>query len=92
MSRLVERVSFQVTADLDVGLLAEQFAALTDDAQAQFLCMAARQLGAAAGTQAHYIGRHLRTCDCSTEEGRDFVRAIVASMAGGPTGGGESTP
>lgn len=76
----VERVKIEVELVVDVEHLAEQFAALTDDAQAQFLCFAAARLGAAAEDQARFIGRHLRTCECSTEAGRAFVAEIVAAM------------
>ena len=65
---------------VDVAYLAEQFAALTDDAQAQFLCLAAEKIGKAADDQAHYIGSHLRDCYCSSGAGRAFVRNIVGSM------------
>lgn len=74
----VERVKLEVEVEVDVAYLAEQFAALTDDAQAQFLCIAAEKLGGVA--QAIYIGRHLSGCACSTEAGREFVREIVRAM------------
>ena len=78
---LKERVKLQVEVDVDVAYLAEQFAALSDDAQAQFFCIAAGKLGTFnAGMQAFYIGKHLRTCECSTDDGRAFIREIVASM------------
>jgi len=69
--------------------LAEQFCELDDDAQAQFFVHVARiaatwpptQFAAdAAGWQAGEIGKHLKTCSCSTEEARDFVRNIAAAM------------
>ncbi len=78
---LRERVKLEVEVDVDVAYLAEQFAALTDDAQAQFLCLAAAKLGPkAADHQAFHIGRHLSGCECSTEAGREFVREIVSAM------------
>ena len=77
---LNERVVLNVEVVVDVAYLAEQFAALTDDAQAQFLCLAAEKIGKTADDQAHYIGNHLRDCACSTKAGRDFVRNIVGSM------------
>jgi hypothetical protein len=75
-----ERVKVTVEIDVDVEHLARQFAALTDDAQAQFLCLAAADLAHHAGMQAFYIGRHLQSCECSTEEGREFVREIARAM------------
>lgn len=77
---LVERIQIMVEVEVNVSHLAEQFAALTDDAQAQFLCIAAVKLGSAAGDQAFHIGRHLTGCQCSTEAGREFVREIVNAM------------
>lgn len=78
---LVERVKLEVEIEVNVEHLAERFAALTDDAQAQFLCIAAAKLGpTAAGNQAFHIGRHLIKCECSTEAGREFVRDIVIAM------------
>ncbi len=78
--KLTERARIEVEVDIDVQYLAAQFAALTDDAQAQFFCFAAEILGPNAGTQAWFVGRHLMTCHCSTDAGRDFVREIVRTM------------
>lgn len=77
-----EKVTFSVTVEVDVEVLAKQFAELTDDAQAQFLCSAAKFLGVAVDGQGWRIGRHLTTCECSTEEGREFVRSIIGGMGG----------
>ena len=30
--------------------------------------------------QGFYIGRHLKTCSCATDEGREFVSEIARSM------------
>lgn len=79
-----ERVRFTVEVDVDVDLLAEQFAAMGDDAQAQFLCKAAERLRAAgdgaAERQGYFVGRHLATCDCSTDAGRELILAIHAGL------------
>lgn len=78
---MTETVDIVVRVQVDIGHLAEQFAALTDDGQAQFFCEAAKRLGPVAlGDQAFAIGRHLRTCSCSTHEGRELVRHIFESM------------
>jgi len=80
---LRETVDLTIRVTVDVDYLAEQVAALSDDAQAQLLCkVAARLTGTPNGIemQGFYIGRHLATCECSTDEGRDLVRAIVASL------------
>ncbi len=79
-SKLREMVEIRIRITVDVDHLAEQFAALTDDAQAQFLCVVADRLGRDADVQADSIGRHLATCSCATEGGRRFVRAIVEAM------------
>ena len=81
---LIERVTLSVEIEVDVAHLAKQFAELSDDAQAQFLCLAAKGMGEAVEVQAMYIGRHLRTCDCSTEEGRAFVRELARSLEDKP--------
>lgn len=68
------------------SLLAAQFCAMTDDAQAQFFVHVARVMGswgsAAMDGQLSYIGRHLRTCECSTEAAREWVRGLAAFMEG----------
>lgn len=76
-----ETVKLEVEVVVDVEFLAKQFAALSDDAQAQFMCFAARELGCvAAERQAFFMGRHLATCGCSTQGGRDFVNQIAEAM------------
>lgn len=67
--------------------LATAFCELDDEAQAQFFIEAARiaetwREDVKAGTsygpgwQWYSIGRHLKTCSCSTEEAREMVREI----------------
>lgn len=67
--------------DSAVRPLAVEFCKMNDDQQAQFFCEAARIMDSwGAGkrdTQAWYIGRHLATCACATEEGREFLRMVV---------------
>lgn len=70
----------------DPAALARAFCRLDDDGQARFFVEAARIMaewpGAGMDMQAHYIGRHLRDCECSTPGGRDLVRLIAdASVA-----------
>ena len=77
---MIERARIIIEVDVDVSHLAEQFAALTDDAQAQFICMAAAKLGSAMNMQAFYVGNHLRTCQCSTPQGREFITEIAKAM------------
>jgi hypothetical protein len=78
---------------LTVAQLAQAFCDMDDDAQAQFFVHCARialawptggtHLGAS--WQWFTVGRHLATCDCSTEEGRDMVRDIYLAMVEGGT-------
>ena len=75
-------------SDVEIQSLAERFAAMDDDAQAQFFCKVAAIMDRwprAQGShgrdgQCWYIGRHLATCECSTEEGREFIRMIHHAM------------
>ena len=75
-------------SDRDVRSLAEQFAAMDDDAQSKFFCEVAAIMDGwpvAQGShgrsgQTWFIGRHLATCECSTESGRDFVREVCRAM------------
>jgi hypothetical protein len=65
--------------------LAEEFCKLDDDTQAQFFTHVARIMAswpvvAGAVFQAHAIGRHLATCECSTEAARELIRNIVSAM------------
>jgi len=71
----------------EIRSLASRFANLNDDNQAKVLVEVARIMAAwpsppsyGMGWQAHAIGRHLRTCECSTEEAREFVRAMASGM------------
>ena len=71
-----------VTMALSTEQLAAAFCELDDDAQAKFFVECAR---IAAEWPPHFdqfyeVGRHLRTCDCSTPAARELVRRIVAGM------------
>lgn len=62
-------------------VLAEAFARLSDDDQAQFFIEVASIAAewAPGGIHQWYaVGRHLATCSCSTPEARDLVRDIAA--------------
>lgn len=76
---------------VDLALTAEDiaraFCDLDDDAQAQFFVHCARIAeewtvapGSYRGMQWFNVGRHLRDCDCSTEEGREMIRDIASAM------------
>lgn len=65
----------------DPKTMAEVFTEWDDEQQAQFFIEAARIMsGWRVGgheTQAYYIGGHLKTCACSTDEAREFVLSIA---------------
>lgn len=77
---MTRRATLTVVWDVDIDMLATMFAGLNDDEQARFFCKAAELLGEGREMQAHFIGKHLATCECSTHEGRELVRGIVESM------------
>ena len=64
--------------------LASAFCEMDDDGQAKFFVECARIAGtwtsAYAGMQWHLVGRHLRDCECSTEEARDMVKEICEGI------------
>ncbi len=66
-----------------VRTIAETFCRMDDDFQAKFFVEVAKIMStwnSPMSNQAYYIGRHLRECDCSTEESRSFIREIFHSM------------
>jgi len=80
-------VKLSVDVVLSVEQLAASFAELTDDQQAQFFIEVAR-LAAAWGPgnfqQWLNVGRHLKECECSTDDARELVRDIAAGLATSP--------
>lgn len=72
--------------DAMIRQLAESFCDMDDDQQAKFFVEVARIMNAWGGaklyTQAYYIGRHLRTCACSTDDARELVRLIADATTG----------
>jgi hypothetical protein len=66
---------------------AEAFCEWDDEKQAQFFIEVARIMQTWGygkhETQGFYIGGHLKTCACSTEEARDFVRSIADRLVAG---------
>lgn len=94
MSRIGQIRELLASQETPEGL-AEEFCELNDDAQARFFVHIAR-IAASWGCNAHgldsaywqatAIGRHLRTCSCSTEEARAFISNIASAMVD-PGGG-----
>ena len=70
--------------DAMIRTLAETFSRMNDDQQAKFFNEVAaimkRWPNFGMGQQAFYIGRHLKRCECSTEDARDFIREVHEAM------------
>jgi len=70
--------------DVDVAMLARCFAHMNDEDQAQFFIEVAK-IGETWGNlggeqQWWFIGRHLSTCECSTDSARDMIRSIADAI------------
>lgn len=73
-----------VDIDLTPRQLAEAFAELMDEAQAQFfieVAAIAQGWDGPAGYQWALVGGHLATCACSTQAARDMVRDLADGIA-----------
>lgn len=72
--------------DATIRATAERFCRLNDDQQAKFFNEVAsimkRWPDSGLMNQVFFIGRHLKKCECSTEDARDFVRQLHAAMTG----------
>lgn len=68
--------------------LAVEFCEMADENQAQFFIDVAELMkkwpAHGRSMQAHYIGRHLRNCACSTYEARELVREIAEAVESAP--------
>ena len=74
-----------VTVRLTVKEVAQLFCQFDDDRQAKFFVEVAAIMDkwptmAGRAMQAHYIGRHLATCECSTQSARDFITEVHDAM------------
>lgn len=74
---------------LTVKELATAFAGLDDEQQAQFFIDVASEAaewkdepGAMTFDQWYGVGRHLRTCECSTDAARDLVMRLADGVRG----------
>jgi hypothetical protein len=80
-------VKLTVEVKLTPVEIAEAFCEMDDEAQAQFFVEAARiaetWTGVGRCMQWFYVGKHLKTCACSTYEARDMVKEIAAAMEDG---------
>lgn len=80
-------VRVEVPVEMTPRLVAEAFAEMNDEQQAQvFIEVAAIAAGWATESpcltapQWWMVGRHLRTCSCSTDEARQLVRDIAQGI------------
>ena len=73
-----------VECDLTPRELAEVFCAQNDEEQAQFFVEVAKVLDRwsphARDMQLHYIAGHMKTCECVSEDARNWVREIATAM------------
>ncbi len=72
------------TVVLDVKLAAEWFVELNDEQQADFFIEVARIASRWPHDHTHQwwlVGRHLRTCNCSTEEARELVTNLHGGLS-----------
>lgn len=79
------KVTTETEIDLDIGIAAEWFAALSDEQQADFFVAVAKAsrkwpCQGSWTTQYWLVGRHLRDCACSTDDARDLVREIASGL------------
>ena len=72
---------------LDVETVAKWFSGLSDEQQADFFIEVAKLAQAWPGhgnDQWWFVGRHLRTCSCSTDEAREMVRSLHSGLTHKP--------
>lgn len=74
----------EVVAELTPEMIAAAFCAMNDEEQADFFIHASRIARETwkghQGLQWSYVGSHLKTCACATDEARDMVEQIHHSM------------
>lgn len=84
LRRLVDLVDDQ-NKDAKACSLAEDFCAMSDDGQARFFEEVARIMATwgafRADSQRYNVAQHMKTCACTTESGRDWVRALADDLA-----------
>jgi hypothetical protein len=85
MVQITTTVTTQIDLDIQTG--AKWFSGLTDDEMCKFFVAVAAEAESwdgSPGTMWHYVGRHLRTCECATEPARDLIRGIHYAMERAP--------
>jgi hypothetical protein len=89
------QITTKKTISIDLKSAAEWFANLGDERQADFFVEVAEvskkwECQGQWTEQYWLVGRHLRTCACSTDDARDLVRELAAGLAG-PHSSGKQT-
>lgn len=71
---------------LTIDEAAEWFAGISDDDMAQFFCKVAEHAKCWPSPSFrpdhmwYLVGRHLASCECATDDGRNMLRGIVNAM------------
>ena len=78
-------MKLEVEVKLTPALLAQEFCDMNDEEQAQVFIEIAKIAGATwtggvHGMQLWMVGRHLRDCECSTEDAREVIREIALGL------------
>ena len=78
-------VTTKVEIDLDIEIAADWFSGLSDEKQADFFVAVAKaskkwECQGHWSTQYWLVGRHLRDCECSTDDARDLVREMASGL------------
>lgn len=73
------------TIDINLKIAAEWFANLSDEQQADFFVEVAEaskkwECQGHWATQYWLVGRHLRDCECSTDDARNLVRELASGL------------
>jgi hypothetical protein len=83
------RVPVTVTTEIDLTIetAASWFANMSDEEQADFFVEVAKaalkwKCQGHWATQFWLVGRHLRDCECSTDDARELVRNLASGMGG----------
>ncbi len=78
------KIHREVAIELTSEDLAEAFCEMDDDQQAQFFVHVAHNMSAwkpsGAAMQLRFIGDHLRECECSTADARNWVVELAACV------------
>lgn len=82
----VPMILSEVRVDVTPAMLAQAFAAMSDEDQAQFfidVAAVAETWGPGNFPQWFAVGRHLAKCECSNEQARQLVEDIAGGIAAG---------